>query len=364
MANKRQKKKQFKAIGSCALCGRPLPRERDQRVVGNTGRGVCAECLFVARRITVSPTEKKAKPTTEEILTPQMLMERLDKAIIGQERAKRAVVVSLWKQQLRAKGYDIPNPGLLLFGPTGCGKTALAREAAKAAGLPFVVCDATTLSETGYKGKSATDIIEDLKSRYDGDVSCAVVYLDEIDKLSARGNETRKEYSRGTQHSLLKLVEGTEVDGISTERMLFLFSGAFTAIKTRQDRRTCRAIGFDREEIVAEEESEREPIPADFIAYGMEAELMGRISRCVPVRPLTEDDLRRILRESNLSHFRKYQMFFQSRGAKLELDEEAQEHLIRKTLEQGLGARGLNALLEEWVEPKLLELAEVEHGRI
>lgn len=295
------------------------------------------------------------------VLTPQQLMQQLDRAIIGQERAKRALSVALWKQQLRAKGYDIPNPGLLLFGPTGCGKTALVREAARAANLPFIIYDATTLTETGYKGNNAVDIIKDLKSRVDGDVRYAVVYLDEIDKVAARGNESRREYSRGTQHALLKLVEGTEVDGVSTDKMLFLYSGAFTGMSKGAERKACRTIGFDRPE--EQDENQDEFLPSDFVAFGMELELMGRISRCVPIEPLTEDDLRNILLSSRLSHFQKYRTFFMIHGQTLELDEDTREAIVQKALERGLGARGLNALLEEWIEPKLMKLAEVEDER-
>ena len=287
--------------------------------------------------------------------TPRQLITQLDRSIIGQDQAKRAVSIALWKQMLRVKGVDLPNPGLLLYGPTGCGKTALAREAAKAAGLPFIVYDSTTLTEAGYKGNSAEDIIKTLKNSYPGqDISKAVIFLDEIDKLAAKGNETRQQYNRGTQHSLLKLIEGTDVEGISTQHMLFLFSGAFTGIGTKE--KICRAIGFNR----LEESSEmcNEIHPSDFISYGMEPELMGRICRCVPLSPLTEEDLRRILLESNLSHFRKYQTFFQSHNREFLFSEEDQNTLIQETLSRGLGARGLNALVEEWAEEKLIELSE------
>ena len=196
MSNKRQKKKAAR-LNNCALCGRTLPKERGRRVVGRTGLGVCDKCLRVGLKLTEPLKNAPEWMESGNVLTPQQLMERLDRAIIGQERAKRAVSVALWKQQLRAKGCDIPNPGLLLYGPTGCGKTALVREAANAANLPFIIYDATTLTETGYKGNNVVDIIKDLKSRGDGDIRHAVVYLDEIDKLAGRGNESRREYSRG-----------------------------------------------------------------------------------------------------------------------------------------------------------------------
>ena len=359
MAGKRFRKKRNKEWKLCPLCGEPLPQGSDERVVGKTGRAVCANCLQVSKRILDMPRKTPHKAEGCALVTPQEMIQKLDRAIIGQEQAKRAVALAMWKQQLRVNGAHLPNTGLLLYGPTGCGKTALIREAARIAGLPFLSFDATTLSEAGYRGRDAKDMVVDLVEQCGADrARHGVIFLDEVDKLAAlSGNEYRAVYSRGTQHSLLKLIEGTTIraDGFpfSTENILFLFGGAFSGLQKNEAPKA--PIGFERTAPVPEE---AELTVDDFVGYGMEPELMGRIGRCIPLRALGAEELRRILLESELSVFRAYQKFFHSHGVPLELDNGEIDELVAQALQQHTGARGLNAMVEEWLEPKLFQLAE------
>ena len=329
--NYRHRKKRFKSWATCMLCGRKLPPDPNDYCVGSTGRAVCYSCLHTSYRLQgLIREEELSKLELAGIMSPQKMVAELDRFIIGQARAKRAVAVALWKQQLRAKGLDAPpNAGLLLYGPTGCGKTALVREAARLAELPFLSFDATTLSEAGYRGRDAGDIIDDLlnHAKDELEASTGVVFLDEVDKLAGRGDEYHAQHQRGTQSTLLKLIEGMEVQSINTEDILFIFGGAFPELT-----------------------------PKDFVEYGMEAELMGRIGRCVPLNALNEEDLRRILLESELSAYRKYQTFFQKQGRTFDLDAQLVDELVKEALNRGMGARGLNALVEEHMEPLLFEL--------
>ena len=165
MAGKRIRKKKLK-FDICPLCGKQIPSDPSKRVVGRTGQAVCAVCLSTSSRILEMPRKTNSSPVPTGIITPREMVRRLNKSIIGQEDAKQAISVAFWKQQMRASGKVLPNSGLLLYGPTGCGKTALVQEAAKIANLPVVVFDATTLSEAGYRGRDAADMIIDLVERY------------------------------------------------------------------------------------------------------------------------------------------------------------------------------------------------------
>lgn len=169
MGKKNKKSQDTREGQRCALCGAVVKEEVRAYVVGATGRVVCRDCVDISSRIMQIPPPVKESPKMEvsNILTPRQIIQELDKNIIGQKEAKRAVAIAFWKQQLRANGETaVPGCNLLLYGPTGCGKTALAKEAARIVGLPFLTFDSTTLSETGYRGRNATDIIEDYAERF------------------------------------------------------------------------------------------------------------------------------------------------------------------------------------------------------
>lgn len=359
----------------CVLCGRTItPTEKKKCIVGSTGRMVCDSCLGIAKTVSKTRIPEPVFHPAAKCHTPRELVQKLDESIIGQQEAKTAIAVALWKQSLRAKeNASVPQMNLLLYGPTGCGKTAIVEAAANLVSLPFISFDASTITENGYKGADAHDVIKNLFSRYrsNHNLAHAVVFLDEFDKLTARGHADRQTNSRAAQHALLKMLEGTtiDVDGrtISTADMLFVFGGAFTGI-TPQCKRTvsARPIGFLSEGPTAEEVAATEKLTvSDFIAYGMEPEIMGRIGQFVPVLDLTVEDLARILLESRRSVYLAYQKFFSSRGVDLELSACDAKVLAEEALARGTGARGLNAQIEKLVEPLLLQLSEGNlHGRV
>lgn len=355
------KKKQSPPVPRCALCKGFINILDNDYVVGSTGRMVCRGCLEMSFHILEAFKETEKENASAPSITPQYIVQEVNKAIIGQEQAKSAVALAVWKQMLRANGDNaVPRTNLLLYGPSGCGKTAIIREAARIAGLPFLAVDATGITETGYRGKNAADIVTDLLTGFKGHphVRHAIIFIDEVDKLSAHGADWRQAYCQGTQHALLKLVEGMEVtvDGmtINTTDLLFLFGGAFGRM---QEARKCAApIGFVRSEPSCP--SVTQHTAEDFCAYGMERELMGRIGRFVPVEQLTTEQMKRILTESSLSAFVKYKKFFRAHKVRLKLPDELVEQLACESVAQGTGARGLDGAVEALVQPLLYALAE------
>ena len=355
------KKKQSPPVPRCALCKGFINILDNDYVVGSTGRMVCRGCLEMSFHILEASKETEKENASAPSITPQYIVQEVNKAIIGQEQAKSAVALAVWKQMLRANGDNaVPRTNLLLYGPSGCGKTAIIREAARIAGLPFLAVDATGITETGYRGKNAADIVTDLLTGFKGHphVRHAIIFIDEVDKLSAHGADWRQAYCQGTQHALLKLVEGMEVtvDGmtINTTDLLFLFGGAFGRM---QEARKCAApIGFVRSEPFCP--SVTQHTAEDFCAYGMERELMGRIGRFVPVEQLTTEQMKRILTESSLSAFVKYKKFFRAHKVRLKLPDELVEQLACESVAQGTGARGLDGAVEALVQPLLYAPAE------
>lgn len=355
------KKKQSPPVPRCALCKGFINILDNDYVVGSTGRMVCRGCLEMSFHILEASKETEKENVSAPSITPQYIVQEVNKAIIGQEQAKSAVALAVWKQMLRANGDNaVPRTNLLLYGPSGCGKTAIIREAARIAGLPFLAVDATGITETGYRGKNAADIVTDLLTGFKGHphVRHAIIFIDEVDKLSAHGADWRQAYCQGTQHALLKLVEGMEVtvDGmtINTTDLLFLFGSAFGRM---QEARKCVApIGFVRSEPFCP--SVTQHTAEDFCAYGMERELMGRIGRFVPVEQLTTEQMKRILTESSLSAFVKYKKFFRAHKVRLKLPDELVEQLACESVAQGTGARGLDGAVEALVQPLLYALAE------
>ena len=365
MSSKRIKKKIAKNT-QCPLCNKKLLPDPSSYVVGPSGWRVCKNCIQTASRMgSIKPQVNTDQITAPNILTPDEILSRLNKWIIGQDRAKNAVAVAMWKQQLRRDGEsNLPGAHLLLYGPTGCGKTAIVQAAAEIVGLPFISFDATTLTETGYRGRDADDIIKDLFVKHSNShgLEYAVVFIDEFDKIAATAeNEYRAENNRGTQSTLLKLLEGRDAGSgekmISTKNMLFIFGGAFQRLYTSKNKRTRRAIGFDTE--YTETCAAPEDISVhDLVSYGIEPELLGRIHQCIPVEQLTEDAFRRILLEAEGSTFRQYQRFFEVKGVELVLPEASVKAIAQEAIARGTGARGLNTLIESAVEPLMFQLAQ------
>lgn len=347
MSSKRIRKKRLKqkqVCLRCVLCGKLLDGDQGRFVAGRHGQ-VCHRCIQTSAVLAEHQMEERTTAQAERP-TPQRLMAQLDTRIVGQEPAKRAVALAMWKQRLRADGVaHVPTGHLLLYGPSGCGKTYLATQAAQLCGLPFLVFDATSLTEAGYKGRDAAEIFKSYETANRGhpNLKHGVIILDEIDKLAGTGSAERQAHFRGTQHTLLKQLE--REDGI-----LLLLCGAFHGL-SREELRP--SIGFLRQV----QTTEPQALSEVFVTYGMERELMGRISTCVPLKALTERDLLLLLQKQD-SVLAQYQAFFSGFGIDLVLPEAEAVKFARHALQQGTGARGMKRELDRCMEPLLLELAE------
>lgn len=302
---------------ACVVCRTPAERGMHNLVQCGRNQYMCKTCaetvlLCFGAKVSELPEHAQAMPAPA-CPTPQEIVAALDKTIIGQDAAKRMLAVAGWKHMQRQHGNTaVPPAHVLLYGPTGCGKTYLAKSIAKIMDVPFVSVDATTFSEAGYKGRDVRDIIFDI-----GDVSqtrkrakTAVVFVDEFDKLAARGGSERQAYQRGTQHGFLTLPEGGEVTAecrydtatLDVSGLLFIFAGAFSDLSDTVAKRiqgvAKSAIGFgntlkstlkpDIGSLLAQ------AAPTDFVQYGLEPELIGRIPVLAPVMPLEVGDLVRI----------------------------------------------------------------------
>lgn len=363
----------------CMVCHLPLSLGMNNLVECARGTYICRECADAAilcfdSKETYTPPAK-GQSNAVPLLTPREIAEELDKRIIGQDSAKRALAVAAWKHMQRQRGNTaVPPAHVLLYGPTGCGKTYLAKTLARLMDVPFISVDATTFSETGYRGRDVHDIIFDIleKAETRRKAQNAVIFVDEFDKLAALGGSERQAYQRGTQHGFLTILEGGEVSAerrydtatLDVSGLLFIFAGAFPALsdvitaRTRDNKAHHMGFGctlkstekLDVGVLLAQ------AIPEDFVQYGIEAELVGRIPVLAPVMPLGITDLTHILTEADGSVAAQYTSFFEHLGKHFTLAPNAAEELAHIAHKSGTGARALRGKLERIIADLLFEL--------
>lgn len=314
-------------------------------------------------------------------LTPHQIHRELDKFIIGQEKAKKILSVAIYNHNKRLKDESglIKKSNILLAGPTGCGKTLLAKTMAKILNVPFVITDATNMTEAGYVGDDVEICLQRLLEVTDGDLELAqkgIVYLDEIDKLARAGDGRgiAKDISgEGVQAGLLKLMEGCEVSVsykrkhlqmekilFDTSNVLFICGGAFEGLFDETEN---KAIGFaaenvDNEEIKADPSVNEKLTPGPLKRYGLMPELIGRLPVLCPLEELNENDLIRILTEPEDAITKEYALLFEKDGVALTFDEEALHEIARMALKNKTGARGLRSILEDILLQIMYDLPE------
>ena len=395
----------------CSFCSRTA-HEVTSMVAGPEVY-ICDRCIHDASGIVRGDLQAYVPPQTgvaggrrapagrPRRMTPREIKASLDEHVIGQDLAKRTLSVAVYNhyKRIEAEEYlhayddvELEKSNILLLGPSGTGKTLLARTLAKILDVPFSIADATALTEAGYVGEDVESILSHLLQAADYDVERAergIIYVDEVDKLSRRGDNasiTRDVSGEGVQQALLKMLEGT-VAGVppkggrkhpeqslvqfDTRNVLFICGGAFDGLAPQIARRLTRGqIGFHREDMADRAVDPKDPTlfrhaePDDLLRYGLIPELIGRLPVLTALDALTPADLRRILTDPKNALVRQYQKLFAMDGVDLVLDDDALDAVVERAVALETGARGLRSVLEDAFLDLMFESPDAHAGAV